>query len=309
MKLFKFSKVRFNLLWLLAFLLPIIFSTCKDFPSDNTNNSVDPKNLTETIYDEFPSWLQDGKAISYKGGTIEDGFGLYGIDSSGSNKREIAVPMTIFEYDWSPDGKWIVYSEGRQIYKRNIEDSRIIKLTSSGGNFFPSWSLDGQWIAYDSDVDSPNGMNFIWKMSADGTEKKRIIYTPDIGEVRQPDWFPDGVRLAVSRYVGHGAPEIAIIDTMGQSLKVITNDNKFDLSPKVSNDGKNIIFWRYDNYGEILRASINNDYRIEIVKSGYCKHPNWSPDSELITYSNSSYNDGRIWVMNKDGSNARKISF
>jgi len=124
---------------------------------------------------------------------------MYSVDTTVSNKNEISVPDLISFPDWSPDGQWLVYSKYGNIFKRNIADNIEIQLTFFGGNRFPSWSNDGVWIAFHSNKDSPNGMSFIWKMKSDGSELKRIIYTPEDGEVKHPDWFPDGIRLVVIR--------------------------------------------------------------------------------------------------------------
>jgi len=169
------------------FSLPVLFCACKD-------NVIDPYNNAETIYDQHPTWSPDGKTIAYFGGTNQENFGIYAIDTNGMNKRNLAVHEVAFNIDWSPDGEWIAYDFNGNIFKRRIVDSVSIQLTSIGNNFSPSWSSDGQWIAFDSNNDNPTGSYFIWKMRPDGTEKKRIFYSPEVGEARAPDWFSDGVR-------------------------------------------------------------------------------------------------------------------
>lgn len=290
----------------ICFILICLFFS---LTASNCGDSVDSGYSGETIIDAFPNWFPSGDKILYAGGNEANGFSLFLIDTNGTNKQIINFTSSL-EADLSSDGEWIVYSSGGQIYKRKLSDTITIQLTFTGGNYFPSWSKDDEWIAFDSNNDSPNGMNFVWKMKSDGKGKKRIIYAPTLGEVRQPDWFPDGIRLVVSRYIvgHHGRPEIAIIDTSGNSIALLTNDEVFDRSPKVSPDGKFVLYYRDVNYGQTCIANADGTHSGEIT-NGNTIFPNWSPDGKMITFTNSSLYDGRIWIMKKDGSSARRISY
>ncbi|MBK9334182.1 MAG: PD40 domain-containing protein [Ignavibacteria bacterium] len=190
------------------------------------------------------------------------------------------------------------------IYKRRVDnDSSEVQLTSGAAISSPSWSKDGDWIAYDSNIDSPSGSRFVWKMRTDGSEKKRIIYTPELGEVRMPDWFPDGIRLAVAMNL-EGPREIAIIDTSGNLIAQLTNDGIDDVNPSVSMDGLNIVFEKSLKYGQIFRIKTDGS-ELTRLSDGNSINPDWSPDGNWITFSLES--PRFIWIMSKDGSLKRRL--
>ncbi len=220
--------------------------------------------------------------------------------------------------DWSSDGKWIVYEVGAQIYKAPVINDvvdilKIKQLTFEGRNFFPAWSPDGKWIAYDSNKDSPNGMNFIWKMRSDGSGKIRLAYEPKKGEIREPNWSPDGNSIVHIRYSADfntDASEICIMDQNGNKLKRLTFNDVMENNPKYSADGTKIVFWLsgvlwiMDSDGNNLKKLINNG-----------NQPCWSPDGKKIAYISwtdkgySPQNNGTLWIMDADGNNKRQLTY
>lgn len=288
----------------------VVFCSCKkdDAPTIDQPCVICP--IDFNVIDSEPSWSPDGRTIAYvHGDTLPDRNGIYLIDADGTNNRIMYIGV-VGSPTWSPDGNWIAFSDRAQIFKVKTNGDSLTQLTSEGRNFFPAWSPDGEWIAYDSDSQSPNGMNFIWRMKADGSEKKRILYDLTKGEIRMPDWSPDGKRIVHQGYVGANAPEIVIMDTAGQNAARLTFDDRNDAYPKFSPDGESVLFTSQPTgeYPQIWIVSVNGTIRRQVTSTqGYTG--DWSPDGEWIVYTDSRAINGRLWITRKDGRSKRQLTF
>jgi Tol biopolymer transport system component len=291
-----------NIRHLFFLLFLFLFNSC------NTNDIVNSTEDTRiTVINAEPVWTPDGKSIIFIGGADSvSGNKLLSIDTNSANIRVInsyyGDALNI-----SPDGQWVLFESGKILYKKRIGgDTATVQLTFQGSSYYSAWSRDGLWVAYDSDLGS--GYEF-WKMRSDGSQKRRISTVPAAGIPRAMNWFPDGIHLVVSSYLLPGDfSDLIIIDTAGNFVSRLTNDGNInDYNPKVSPDGQYITWWKESNLGTVFTIKVDGTELTKVL--GRAIHPSWSPYGNMITYTNNSYGDGRIWVMNKDGTSRRKITY
>ena len=267
--------------------------------------------LNSGLTDFDPAWSPDGQTIAYiHGDTIKGNSGIYFINRDGSGNKLFFSNGKANSPCWSPDGNWLAFEMSGNIHKIKINGDSLTQLTFEGRNFFPTWSPDGEWIAYDSNNDSPNGMNFIWKMKADGTQKRRIAYEPSSGEIRMPNWSNNN-KIVHHRYVGVGAPEIFSMVSNGINSNRLTFDHNFDIFPKYSPDGTMIAFSSQPSNGGFYQIWVMDSDGKNLKKltttQGY--NCDWSPDGEYIVYTDSRAENGHLWIMNKYGSNKHQLTF
>jgi Tol biopolymer transport system component len=84
-------------------------------------------------------------------------------------------------------------------------------------------------IAYEATADTNSSRPDIFVMNADGTEQTRLTHNNVRDE--QPDWSPDGSRIAFySERAGNG--KIYVINADGSHLVRITNDPWYSAFPR-----------------------------------------------------------------------------
>lgn len=331
-----YSFYRFSLGMIFISLLFLFFASCDVNNGGGDDLPPCPPFLTVPIppYDS-PAWHPSGEFIVfnhtpllkidypygehcqgvYEWDSQQSGFWL--INTDGTNMRRI-LPYKLLNPVWSPDGEWIAFvvpiGDERHIFKmkfngETFDTTTIMQLTIEGRNFLPSWSPDGQWIAYDSNTDSPNGMQFIWKMKSDGSQKTRIAYDPNKGEIRMPSWTIDNNKIAHTRYIGVGAPEIFVMDKNGNNISRLTNNTLDDRCPQDVYE-KKITFWSagclwiMDSLG--TNQKLLSDQLMDYL---YSISPIRDKVVYLVNNNSWTYENGTLWILDLITGGKRQLTF
>mgnify|MGYP000889828828 CR=1 FL=1 len=288
--------------WLML-LLPALLWGCND-----PEHCIDCEPVNFRVIDYEPAWSPDGKWIAFNHKSIDES-GIYLISPDGEEiiKWHDSNPEAPA---WSPDGKWIAFSDGAQIYKKKIDGDSLTQLTFKGKNFFPSWSPDGKWIVFDSWI--PEDMAFYGIVKIDVYGNGGILLRYDIkeGDMRMPTW-KDNSTIIYARYSSSFySTEIFSFDLNSEKESRLTFNEADDYYPKYSNnkiaftsilriDKPDFGLWTMDDDGSNLR-------RIIETTAYSC---NWSPDGKYIVFTDASAENGRLWIINSDGSNKRQLTF
>jgi Tol biopolymer transport system component len=151
----------------------------------------------------YPRWSPDGRQLAYvrqKPGTHEVQLMLW---SSQTHEEEPLTGVTNqwLLYDWSPDGKWLLTSEGGGAAlwlvpvasaPRPEASARRIAFDPAYALFQPHMSPDGRWIVFLADIaaTSPANESSLFVIPASGGPWTRI--TDGRHKDDKPRWSPDG---------------------------------------------------------------------------------------------------------------------
>jgi Tol biopolymer transport system component len=132
---------------------------------------------------------------------------IFTLPAAGGTPKRITPNTPSYLHGWSPDGKFLVYTGGRNdewdIYKIPSDGSGPeINLTKTKGlDDGPEFTPDGAWVYFNS---TRSGLMQIWRMRPDGTQQERV--TNDEYNNWFPHISPDGQWIAMISYGQDVAP-------------------------------------------------------------------------------------------------------
>ncbi|MDH5619783.1 MAG: DPP IV N-terminal domain-containing protein [Gammaproteobacteria bacterium] len=204
----------------------------------------------------FPRWSPDGRQFAYIGQQFgrKDIFvrsGRIGASATNLTGSNVAEPLADFE--WSPDGDWILYtainSTGTtSIYRvRTDAGSRPepvspFSLTSRQ----PSWSPDGRRFVYSSDSPSAEREFGLYTANANGTNRTLLVDLPNVNESK-PSWGASG-SIA---YVRRGGDLVIRFSDGSEHTHGYIEDSLL-LKPAWSNDGEWIAYPRTQGINRVM---------------------------------------------------------
>ncbi|MDR9414917.1 MAG: S9 family peptidase [Gracilimonas sp.] len=243
---------------------------------------------------------------------------LWSISFNGDEHRPITSGKSSYgNVTWSPSGDRIAYTSNEeganQIFVRWMDtgiSTSITNLTESPSNL--SWSPDGSLILFSKFV--PGSSSVV---------KAELPSPPSGAKWEEPAKVIDKAvyRRDGGGYVEDGYSHIFVISAEGGAPRKLTHGNFDHSSPSWTPDG-NIIFTADrsgnadldPNNEQIYEMNIETGALMKITdKRGPHNSPKVSPNGEIIAYTGYvdqflGYQLTDLYLMNRDGSNLRKIS-
>jgi Tol biopolymer transport system component len=139
-----------------------------------------------------PDWSPDGRTLAYIAGDTPGRSALWTIGGNGRGLKRLLVGQDLCCVAWSPDGRTIAFSDARGIGVLPRGGGAVSRVDAQGE--VGDWSRGGLAFARDGAVYVVDPRSGVERRIAAGEE---------------PDWSPDGKRLAFTRggrlYVGSRA--------------------------------------------------------------------------------------------------------
>ena len=161
--------------------------------------------------------------------------------------------------------------------------------SNTGRIVFTSYR-DGNFEIYVMDADGGNQVNLTDHPAYDG----------------QPDWSPDGTKIAfVSGRDGAGT-QIYVMDADGENPIRLTDGLGTKGDPDWSPDGRKIAFSfdHRDDYIAVMNADGRNRDKLE----DEARYPSWSPDGREIAFVSSIDGGNEIYVIGVGGQGLKRVT-
>ncbi len=271
-----------------------------------------------------PQISPDGSQIVYTRGWIDKvndsrKSSLWIMNIDGSKSRQLLPGGGA---RWSPDGTRILFTKqgdpkGSQIFVRWMDDegavSQITRLENGPSN--ARWSPDGKWISFTSRFDDKADFAGV-KLP---TRPKGAKWTAEPKVVERASYKRDGVG-----YTDTGWTHLFVVPAEGGTARQLTDGDWNHSGVNWSPDGAELYFssYRTEDWDRPKNWQESEIYAVEVKtaeirrltkRRGPDGQPTPSPDGRIIAYiagdeHKDTYRNSKIYVMNRDGSDARPIS-
>ncbi len=273
-------------------------------------DGTDRLDLTNTeSLNHLPMWSPDGSQIAFmsnRDGNWDvyvmnaDGSGLLNLTQDGSDDTSPT---------WSPDGSQIAFTSNRNgqrdVYVIDLTSNSLLNLTNNPSeDFHATWSPNGNYLAFITDQTTEYGIGVM------DLKAKTLHVLEEASQVNDLEWSPDSTNIAFGSVVDDNW-EIYTINIETREIRNLTNNQANDLQPKWSPDGSKILFWSgRDGNLEIFVMNIDGSDVINLTRNLNSDSGNiWSPTGDHIAFGSNRLQDGEdLWIMDTDGSNARKVA-
>jgi Tol biopolymer transport system component len=217
-------------------------------------------------------------------------FSLERVRADGTRRAVIHTyaPTTMFDAIWS-SGKTLFVQTTRTRFDVATIDSvdlatgAVSTLTNDlADDRSPTFSPAGD-LAYVRGSSS----RFGWYCLA--VRQSCVVNAQTVDGIRQPDWSPDGTRIAFLQYTSHGT-NVAVADPNGSHVRVLHNFTGATESPSWSPDGTQIVVGasnypsRGDGHIHLWVLDVESGAATQLSTGDWGGTPSWSPDGMTIAF-------------------------
>ena len=144
----------------------------------------------------------------------------------------------------------------------------------------------------------------IYVMDANGRNQERLTNHPAYDY--DPDWSPDGTKIAFVSSRDGGREQIHVMDADGKNVIRLTNGRGTKGAPDWSPDGGKIAFGVDDLVDHIDVMDADGKNREKLVDQAW--QPSWSPDGSTIAFLSSRDGGNELYLVGAGGQGLKRVT-
>jgi Tol biopolymer transport system component len=252
---------------------------------------------------------------------------IYTMDGDGSDVRRLTTHADWdMEPAWSPDGTRIAFQSRRDRTDKRIASSELYVMQADGSGQTRLTQKVNPWDFSDQPVWAPSGASLLyrsnngvggnlWTIGADGTGAAQFTHHGELANLGNPDFSPDGSRIAFSSNHDTNNPmewDLYVMDADGTDVVRLTDTpGVTEGTPVWSPDGTEIAYTTdvtmQGSTIDVMRPDGTGRRR---VTSGHQDgSPAWSPDGRRLAFARlDELITSDILVVDADGGTPRFVT-
>jgi Tol biopolymer transport system component/DNA-binding winged helix-turn-helix (wHTH) protein len=278
--------------------------------------------LTSDPEDRYPKWSRDSLQIAFSRPS-QEGQAIYLIPALGGSEHQVySGPASDFPWslDWSPDGKFLAFSEARpdrthaRISLLSLADSSVKPLTFPSGqdiDYAPAFSPNGSTLAFVRSIVA-GIVSDVYVVPVKGGAAKRLTFDSR-GIANQLAWTSDGAEILFSSDRG-GVETLWRIYATGGTPRPVAGAGAGASSPAVSPKGNLLAYehsLRKDGVWRLALRDPKHDQGVPvqvISAKGLNERPAFAPDGKKFAFESDRFGYSDIWFCDSDGSNCGQLT-
>lgn len=218
--------------------------------------------------------------------------------------------LAVYDAAWSPDGDWLYYTIGSDLWAARNDESQPRKLLSGEGLLTClRFSHDGQRIRF-SAFDEVRKTTSVWEARTDGSHLRPVLqgWNASCGS-----WTPDGKYFIFASTRGGGWNLWAMREQREWWRKTdpepvrLTVGQMSSVSPLPSTDGKTIFFIGSTPRGELVRYDLQKRLFVPYLPGLSADGLAFSRDGSRVAWT--TVPEGTLWQSKADGSDRHELTF
>jgi len=279
---------------------------------------VREENVTNTPFgpENMPAWSPDGTKLAFARGW--DGNVWVRDLETGEEKMVTTSGFNDQSLDWSPDGRWLLYTKRDENYTRADlwcvpadGQGEEKPLTKMGTAKLGHWLANGEQIYFDAESGT-----FLMNW-----DENSLMLAPFLRSMsgpwpaKQPAFSSDGQKAAFYRGEAGGEGQIMLYEQWGEwnnSRTLTPNSGRYHY-PTFSPDGRFVLFSGRKDAATFDLFVVPTDGSRRPVRLLRCNYEadwgpqaRWSPDGRRIAFPRPVFGD--IWIATLGGMDARPLA-